>query len=165
MCSTGGGHIALAQPLPESPRSCIIFFWLAHLLYGCTNNCIGIGKQDTLDETRWIHGISELGAVLAALQATIATAIQTRLLVLQPTLGILAWGGVSTGSRARCRISDVLVPPIIKLRAGELPFHHLISFKKIDDELIELFVIEPVVVAHPEGGVGQSKMKLNKYSL
>ena len=160
-----GGHIALAQPLPESPRSRVIFFWLAHLLYGRTNNCIGIGKQDTLDETRWIHGIGELGAVLAALQVTIAAAIQTRLLVLRPTSGILAWEGVSTGSRARCRISDVRVPPIIKLRASKLPFHRLISFEKIDDELVELFVIEPVVVARPVGGVGQSKMKLNKYSL
>ena len=103
--------------------------------------------------------------MLAALQATLAAATQTRSLVLRLTPGILAWGGVSTSSRTRCGIRDVLVPPVIKFRASELPFHHLIGFEKVDDELVELFVIKPVVVARPVGGVSKSKMKLEKYSL
>ena len=60
---------------------------------------------------------------------------------------------------------DVRVPPIIKFCAHEFPFCRLIGFKKVDDELVEFFIIEPIVVVNPVGGVGKSKMKLDKYSL
>ena len=89
----------------------------------------------------------------------------TRLLVSRQTSGILAWGGISAGAGARCRVWDVLIPPVIQFCSSGFPFLRLVRFKKVDNKLIELFVVESIVIARPVGSVSESEMKLHRHNL
>ena len=55
---------------------------------------------------------------------------------------------------------DVLVPPAVKFLRSCLPFWCFVCFKKVDDKLIELFIVKPIIMNHPVGRVAESEMHL-----
>lgn len=70
------------------------------------------------------------------------------------------WGLVVSDSRGGYGIIDALIPPTKKLAGGGLSFGRLVFFKKVDNKLVEFFIVEPVVMTHPVGGVVECKMEL-----
>ena len=42
---------------------------------------------------------------------------------------------------------DVLVPPFKEFIGGSVRFHGFIVFKKIDNKLIELFIVKAIIMA------------------
>jgi len=62
----------------------------------------------------------------------------------------------------RRRLGGVPVPPGLEFYRGGFPFRRLIRFEKVDDELIEFLIVEPVVMAHPVGGVAQREVQLRQ---
>ena len=79
-------------------------------------------------------------------------------LALRQHLGIPGWRSISTSSGAGYSIADAPVPPVIEFCCSGLPLQRLIRFEKVDDELVELFVTESLINAHPVGGVGERKV-------
>ena len=74
--------------------------------------------------------------------------------------GILVCGNIGD-SKGRYGITDVPVPPVIKLLSGGPPFWCLIRFEKINNKLVEFLVVEPIVMACPMVGIAESKMQLS----
>ena len=49
--------------------------------------------------------------------------------------------------------SDVPIPPVAKFPQSNLSLKCLVRFKKVNNKLIEFFVVEPVEMAHPRDTV------------
>ena len=80
--------------------------------------------------------------------------------------GRLPWG-VFRISRSRNKHGsrNVLIPPCKKVRRCFLCLRGSVGLKKVNNELIELLVIEPIIVAHPVGSICEGKVKLGAHEL
>lgn len=68
--------------------------------------------------------------------------------------------GASAVDNAGPGLETLLVPPVEKLVCRSLSLWCPVLLEKINDKLVEFFIIEPVVVAHPMGGVVEREVKL-----
>lgn len=65
-------------------------------------------------------------------------------------------------SRRKCGVGimHIPVPPIEKLVGCSLSFRRVVLLKEVDDKFIEFFIVEPIILAFPVGGIVERKVKL-----
>jgi len=78
------------------------------------------------------------------------------------TLGRWLWGGafhVSEGGDKNTT-RNILVPPLEKFCRCFLCFRCRVGLEKVNNELVKLFIAEPIIMAHPMGSVREGKVEL-----
>ena len=113
-----------------------------------------------LRETTRPGGTNALGVVLVGPQRMIAVPRKMMLLEWQENSGKLVWASVSEGGCETTQRRTCSTRHEVQMKQFFLPVFD--PFRKVDDEFIELFVVESVVVTHPMGGVTQREMQLGQ---
>ena len=67
-----------------------------------------------------------------------------------------------SGGMGEDKVGDIRIPPLEKFHRCFLCFWCRVGLEKVNNEFMKFFATEPIIMAHPVGGVSEIEVKLGR---